>query len=249
MIINKENRIGEVVANNFRSAQIFEEFGLDFCCGGKKSIDQSCKDKGIDENLVLEKLNKLEGENPTATHFLDWDAGFLIDYIINNHHSYIKKSIPGIKNHLKKVISAHGKKHPEIEEVNRLFETIEDDLIAHMRKEEMMLFPYIKKLNDAAKGSVGLPAAPFGSVENPIKVMIDEHQRAGDEMANIRTLTNNYTAPDNACGTFRVLYSELKDFEKDLHIHVHLENNILFPKAEELERKSKSVKATLCDLS
>ena len=248
MTIDRENRIGEVVAKNFQSAKIFEEFGLDFCCGGKKSIGEACMDKGIDENRVLEKLNSLENENPTSSHFADWDAGFLIDYIVNNHHSYIRQVVPGIENHLQKVVTAHGTRNPEVVEVSKLFSVIKDDLLAHMAKEEKMLFPYIKKLNDAVKGSQGLPAAPFGSVNSPIKVMMDEHQQAGDEMAYIRKITNDYTPPDNACGTFRVVYSELEAFEKDLHIHVHLENNILFPRAEELERKTNSEKATLCEL-
>jgi regulator of cell morphogenesis and NO signaling len=248
MVVEKGNSIGEVVAKNFQSARVFEEFGLDFCCGGKKSIDQACRDKGIDENQVLQKLSTLENENPTASYYADWDAGFLIDYIINNHHSYIRKAIPSIENHLHKVVAAHGERHPEVVEASNLFAVIRDDLLTHMVKEEKMLFPYIQKMNEAVKGSVGLPSAPFGNVSSPIKVMMDEHQQAGDEMAYINKLTNNYTPPANACGTFRVLYSELKDFEKDLHVHVHLENNILFPKAEELERNTRALKPTLCDL-
>jgi regulator of cell morphogenesis and NO signaling len=234
-MIDRENKIGDLVAKNFQSARVFEEYGLDFCCGGQKSLHQACKDKGVDENLVLEKLSNLQDENQTSNHYGDWDEGFLADYIVNNHHSYIRNSIPSIDNHLEKVVSAHGKRNPEVVEVSKLFGMMKEDLMGHMLKEEKMLFPYIQKMNEAKKESRGLPAAPFGNVSNPIKVMVEEHQHAGDEMAEINKLTNNYTPTANACGTFRVLYNELKDFEKDLHIHVHLENNILFPKAEKLE--------------
>lgn len=237
MEISREERIGEVVARNFQTARVFEELGLDFCCGGKKSIDKACEEKGLDENIVIERLSKLEETNSVSSHYNDWDIGFLSDYIINNHHSYVINSIPSIEHHLEKVIAAHGAKHPEVAKVNEIFLNIKKELMNHMAKEEMMLFPYIKKLNTAIGNSQVLDTPVFGSVSNPITVMEKEHQHAGDGIEEIKKLTNNYTPPKSACGTFKVLYNELKDFEKDLHIHVHLENNILFPKAIEQERE------------
>ena len=248
MIVEKENTIGDLVTKNFQSARVFEEFGLDYCCGGKKSINQACKDKGIDENLVIEKLSRLEEDNSSSSHYGDWDAGFLADYIVNNHHRYIRKNIPSIENHLQKVISAHGERNPEVVKVGEQFKIMKDDLLMHMSKEEKMLFPYIHKLYLAKNNSQVISVPPFGKVQNPIKVMEEEHQQAGDDMAKISKLTNNYTPPNNSCGTFRVLYSELKDFEKDLHVHVHLENNILFPKAMELEYSVMKIDQDSCSM-
>jgi regulator of cell morphogenesis and NO signaling len=248
MLVERENKIGEVVAMNFETARIFEDLGLDFCCGGKKTIEAACNEKGIDPVTVLDRLEKVEDSNATASHFSKWDVDFLSDYIINNHHSYVQNSIPGIERHLEKVVNAHGERNPELKKVQEVFFSLKEDLLSHMLKEEKMLFPYIKKLNFANKHSMEVTSPPFGSVDNPIKVMEDEHRNAGNELEQIGKLTNNFTPPENACGTFKVLYSELKDFEKDLHIHIHLENNILFPKAAELEKKLIKLQVNSCSL-
>ncbi len=237
MLIQKENKIGEVVAGNFHTAKIFESHGLDFCCGGKKSIEDACREKGVDTEKLLTELEKTNESNTSATHFQNWEADFLADYIINNHHSYVTNSISTIEHHLQKVVSAHGERHPEVAEIETLFTELKDELLNHMAKEEKMLFPYIKKMNIALKNTLEMPVPPFGSVDNPIKVMETEHDNAGLLTKKISALTNNYIPPNDACATFRVLYSELEDFENDLHTHIHLENNILFPKAKELEAK------------
>jgi regulator of cell morphogenesis and NO signaling len=237
MIVQKENKIGDIVAENFRTAKIFEGFGLDFCCGGKKTIETACMEKGISADAVIEALENSEGGNQTDMRYDKWSPDFLADYIVNNHHTYVLNAIPAIEQHLRKVISKHGEKHPQMEKVGSYFTSLKYELTAHMVKEEKMLFPYIKKMYYALQNSVAMSAPPFGSVGSPIKVMELEHEAAGSLMKQIGELTNNFTPPEDACTTFRILLKELDEFEQDLHMHIHLENNILFPKASELELK------------
>ncbi len=240
MLVQKENKIGEIVARNFHAAQIFESFGLDFCCGGKKSISDACREKKLDPDNVITELSKMGEQSFNPQRFEEWDIDFLIDYIINNHHTYVIKAIPKILNHLQKVSSAHKEKHPEILLIQGTFRELSEELMNHLQKEEKMLFPYAKKLNLSFKNSLEIPMAPFGAVENPLRVLESEHESAGKMSALINKLSSNYTPPEDACGTFKVLYYELKEFENDLHTHVHLENNILFPKALEMENKLKT---------
>lgn len=245
MLIQKENTIGEVVVGNFHTAKIFERYGIDFCCGGKKSIEDACRDKGLDSVMVLEDLEKMNQSNATSTRFNTWDVDFLAEYIVNNHHSYVISAISTIEHHLHKVLSAHGEKHPEIAGIESIFTELKNELLDHLAKEEKMLFPYIKKMNFALKNTLELPIPPFGTVENPIKVMELEHDNAGMLTKSINSLSNGYQPPKDACATFRVLYNELKEFEEDLHVHIHLENNILYPKAKELEEKLKKTFSVL----
>lgn len=237
MIVQKENKIGDVVAQNFRTAKIFEGFGLDFCCGGKKTIETACEEKGISTDAVIEALDNSEGGSQTDMRYDKWSPDFLADYIVNNHHSYVLNSIPEIEQHLNKVVFKHGEKYPWMEKIVSIFTALKYELTAHMAKEEMMLFPYIKEMYDALQNKIDMPVPPFGTVESPIKVMEQEHEHAGDMMKQISALTNNFTPPEDACTTHRILLQELNEFEQDLHMHVHLENNILFPKASELELK------------
>lgn len=237
MMIQKENRIGEVVAQNFRTAGIFESFGIDFCCGGKRTIGDACLEKGVNTESLLTELNKSGSINSPEENFNNWSAGFLTEYIVNNHHAYVNSSIPVIEKHLNKVASKHGEKHPELKVAAAVFSVLKDDLLVHMAKEEKMLFPYIKQLESAEISNMTLNTPPFGTVNNPVKVMESEHENAGNLMREISSMTNGFTAPDDACTGFRVLYSELKEFAQDLFKHIHLENNVLFPKAKELEMK------------
>lgn len=237
MLVQKENKIRDIVAENFHTAKVFESFGLDFCCGGKKTINDACVEKGIDPDFVINEVSKIQEINQNAAHFDKWEVDFLIDYIVNNHHSYAVNSVSTIEHHLLNVLAAHGEKHPELAKIDGLFSELKDELLTHMQKEEKMLFPYIRKMNMAYKNTLEMPVPPFGTVGNPIKVMENEHEDAGALMEKINKLTGGYNPPKNACGTFKVLYRELKEFESDLHMHVHLENNILFPKAKELEKE------------
>lgn len=237
MLVQKENTIGEIVARNFQTAKVFENYGLDFCCGGKKSLLDACIEKGITPEKIIKDLTSLTEKNANAAHYDKWEADFLIDYIVNNHHSYVTNSVSTIEHHLDKVSSKHGEAHPEVIAIAGLFAEIKEELLSHMQKEEKMLFPYIKKMLLAYRNTLEIQFPPFGTVGNPIKAMENEHEKAGHSMAMINKLSDNYNPPQTACTTYRVLYNELKEFEDDLHMHVHLENNILFPKAIELEKQ------------
>lgn len=245
MQIQKETKVGDVVAENFHAAKVFESYGMDFCCGGKRTIEDACVSKGVDTESLLAELKNLNASNPSSTHFDKWEADFLTDYIINNHHAYVNNAISTIEHHLQKVVSAHGIKHPEVCSIESIFAELKNELLEHMAKEERMLFPYIKKLSFAVKNSIEMPAAPFGSVDNPIKVMESEHDNAGELLKKINSLSGGYDPPQDACATFKVLYGELREFEEDLHMHIHLENNVLFPKAKALEAKLNKVYSTL----
>lgn len=228
----------EIVSNNFQAAAVFEKYSLDFCCRGGKTIDAACSEKGIDPtDVVRELLQVSAGEEAGLNRFAEWDSAFLIDYIINNHHAYVARIIPVLRVHTQKIASVHGMNHPELIEIARHFGEVADELTNHMMKEERILFPYIRTLIAAKKDGSALGASPFGSVSNPIKMMEAEHQNAGDALYMVRSLSSGYTVPDDGCTTYRVTYKELQEFERDLHQHVHLENNILFPLAVALEQE------------
>lgn len=233
--INKTT-ISEIVKNNLRAGAIFEKYDLDFCCKGNRTLTEACKEKNIDASQLISELALLN-EVPSAgfINYDEWKLDFMIDYIINTHHNYVRKMIPIIAEHAIKVVNAHGKNHPEVLEINKKFNVVYKDLKSHMMKEEEILFPYIKYLSRIKETGGSYESPYFGSVTNAIKTMEKEHEAAGDELFEIRRLAAGYNPPEDACNTFRALYSELKDFEEDLHKHVHLENYILFPKAIALE--------------
>ncbi len=231
-----DQTLSQIVKDNFRAAAVFEKYGLDFCCRGNKPIAQACEEKGIESSPIVEELNVLNTNSGVdENNYDEWDVDFLTDYIINNHHAYVRKMTPILAAHTQKVASVHGENHTEVIEIAQKFSTVYKDLKMHMMKEEEILFPYIKKLAKAKKTGSKAELPFFGSAKNPIKMMMAEHEAAGDELYEIRSLSNNYTPPADACNTFKVTYQELKDFEEDLHKHVHLENNILFPKVIVLE--------------
>ncbi len=238
MLIQEDTKVGEVVASDFRAAQIFEKFGIDCCGGGKKSIVEACAAIGIDPETVISSLREIpENGNGKPQDFSSMKPDFLIDYIVSNHHSYVEKMLPVICMHSRKVANKHGDKHPETVAIEGLFSNVSDELSVHMQKEERMLFPYIKNLLKIEENGEEAEFPPFGSVENPVRMMELEHETAGRLIAEINALSSNFRLPEDACTTYKVLFNELKEFEDDLHIHIHLENNILFPKAIELEKK------------
>ncbi len=234
----KPKTIGELVANDFRKAEIFRKFGLDFCCAGKKSVKDACNAKGIDAELVQKSLDEIDAQ--VADHNQDyksWDLGFLADYVLNTHHKYVVDSLPILYQLTEKVARRHGEAHPELIEIERLFNIVADELTDHMVKEENILFPYIKELALAKKNNTKMESSPFGSIENPIRMMESEHTLVGGVSERMNELSNGYTPPSNACASYSVLFHKLNEFEKDLHQHIHLENNILFPGAIELEKE------------
>jgi regulator of cell morphogenesis and NO signaling len=244
----QEETIGQIAAKDLSKAQIFRKHGLDFCCGGKKTVKQACIEKGLDLAQIEYELQQADKNFATRPlQYDEWDLDFLADFIVNTHHSYVKKTLPEIRSYAAKVTKAHGKSHPELSAIYELVEEIDAELSAHMVKEERILFPYIKELVNAENNTQALYPPHFKTVQNPVKMMEMEHEMTGKCLEKIRVLSNTYTLPEGACGSFSFLYRSLAEFEDDLHTHIHLENNILFPKAIELEKKLNTENA--CDLN
>ncbi len=231
----QEKTVAEIVASNFKAADVFKKYGIDFCCGGHVGLSEICRKKEINFSEIEDDLQKVVNQKKDTPDFDRWNLDFLVDYIINQHHTYVDENIPIILQYADKVASVHGENHKETVEINKLFHEVANELKAHMKKEEQILFPYIKQLVKAKKEGIPMPDVPFGTVNNPIRMMEEEHEIAGDIFKRIAQLSNNYTPPEEACNTYKVLYAKLEDFETDLHKHIHLENNILFPKAIALE--------------
>jgi regulator of cell morphogenesis and NO signaling len=228
--------LGEIVAENFRAAAVLDRFGLDFCCGGKRTLAEACEAKRVDSADVQRALGSL-GVHPRSAGDPDatWSADELTHYIVRRHHAYVREQGGIVTARLTKLIGVHGERHPELAAIAAHFREICAALLMHMMKEEQILFPYVRALSASAEQQLPLPPNPFGTVRNPIRMMELEHQSAGGELAIIRELTNDYTPPDDGCTTYRVCFEELEAFDRDLRLHIHLENNVLFPKAVALE--------------
>ena len=229
--------VGEIVATDFRTAEVFEQFGIDFCCGGRQSVAEACRTAAADPEAVERALQAL----PPADEQDDGDVtrrplDRLIDHILVTHHAYVRSALPTVTRYLAKLVDVHGARHPELVRVAASFDQLSRDLLQHMMKEEHVLFPYIRELATVTDGRPS--PSPFGTVENPIRMMEREHREAGDELRLIRELTNGFVPPADGCTTYGVCFAELARFERDLHRHIHLENNVLFPKAVELEHRS-----------
>jgi regulator of cell morphogenesis and NO signaling len=234
---SKEDTIGKIVSSDIRKAEVFKKLGIDFCCGGKKTLAAACMEKGLDVLAVKEELEKTTIDNaPAQTDYNDWTLSFLADYIVNVHHNYIRKNAPVILELAEKVATRHGKGHSELNEIKDKVNAAMRELDIHMKKEEFVLFPYIKQI-EASKSSGHKPTG-FDSVMQPISVMENDHDLVGDLFRDISALSNNYKTPENACNSYSLFYFKLQEFENDLHTHIHLENNILFPRAVELEKES-----------
>lgn len=233
-----DETLGQIAARDLRKASIFKKYGLDFCCGGKKTVKQACLEKGIDVVKVEEELreaDRIPSSRPLP--YNDWELDFLSDYIVNTHHAYVQKNLPDIRAYAEKVARVHGGRHPELLGLRQIVEQVYHEMSSHMAKEENILFPYIKKLVAAKKNNQLVGGVHFGTVQNPINMMEIEHESVGNELARLRLLTDNYALPPDACASYSLLYRLLNEFEEDLHLHVHLENNILFPKAIQLEKQ------------
>lgn len=236
MNITKENTLGEIVAKDFRTATVFDQYKLDFCCKGSRSIEEACQQASIDTTEVIQALEQVSHSNQTNIDFNNWPLDLLADYIEKKHHRYVSDQIPVLQRYLDKIYTIHGQKHPELAEIKNLFSESAAELTVHMKKEELMLFPFIRKMTEARQVGSNRPPAPFGSVQNPVLIMIHDHDMEGDRFRRIAQLSSNYSSPADGCSTYQVTLALLKEFEKDLHVHIHLENNILFPKAIALEQ-------------
>ncbi len=240
MNIQEDQIIGELVALDYRTASVFKKYGIDFCCQGNRTINDACETKAIDEKLVVDDLNTLlQSKSEPGIDFQSWPIDLLAEYIEKKHHRYVTEKTLEIKPYLDKICRVHGERHPELHEINEHFIATAGELAMHMKKEELILFPFIKKMAKAQLENTKLDEPNFGSVQYPIEMMMEEHTTEGDRFRKIEALSNNYTPPKDACNTYSVTFALLKEFEQDLHMHIHLENNILFPKAIELEKQLK----------
>ncbi|MGN6179186.1 MAG: iron-sulfur cluster repair di-iron protein [Mucilaginibacter sp.] len=230
--------IGEIVAADYRKAQVFKKYGIDFCCGGKKTVKEVCIKKGIDSLKLEEDLAAAAQQTNNSEHdFQKWDIGFLCEYIVNTHHQYVRDNTLFIRELAQKVARVHGGSHPELIDVAQIFERIAHGLMLHIMKEENILFPRIKELAHHQKIGDTIPPADFGQISTPIQLMESEHEQAGEDFEAIRDLTMNYQLPADACQSYTILFKKLDEYENDLHRHVHLENNILFPRAIQIEKE------------
>ncbi len=236
--INDSTTVGSIVAEDFRKAEVFREFGIDFCCGGNKSIREACKEKGIETSEIIEDLQKLDIQDTKPEHnYNSWDLDALIGHILTVHHTYVSEALPMLDEYAAKVAEVHGESHPEVLEIFKYYTAVANELRMHMHKEEEILFPYINQIAIAKRSGQQVPPSPFGTVRGPINMMETEHVSAGNALEAIKKLSNNHTPPEDACNTFRTLYGKLEEFETDLHRHIHLESNILFPKAIKIEEE------------
>lgn len=229
--------VAEMVTQNIKTAHIFKKYGIDFCCGGGIDLERACEKYNVDYNLLSQDLLNVDATTSRATNYNSWELDFLTDHIVNVHHSYVAESIPLLLQYSERVAQVHGSHYTELLEIRDLVKQVAGELSAHMKKEELILFPFVKQMLRAKRENTELPEAHFGTVDNPIKMMETEHEDAGELLRRIARLSNNYTPPAAACNTYRAFYAKLDEFEQDLHQHVHLENNILFPKALLLEKE------------
>lgn len=232
----QDRTVADVVTENIKAAHIFKKHGIDFCCGGGVSITRACEKAKIDPAILIEELQNLNTTPDRSFDYNSWKLDFLADHIINVHHQYVEESSPLLLQYAKRVNHVHGSHYTELAEIEELVIRLVQAMAGHQRKEELILFPFIKKLVKAEIEGTEVPSTHFGSVENPIHMMEEEHEEAGDILKRISELTAGYTPPQGACNTYRAFFAKLDEFEQDLHQHIHLENNILFPKALKLEK-------------
>lgn len=233
----KNKTIGSFVADDFRTAAVFSKYRIDFCCKGNRTVTEVCEKQNIDADALLENVLQVsQSENNGSIDFNSWPLDLLADYIEKTHHRYVEEKTNVLLPFLDKLCKVHGANHPELFKINELFIGCAGELSQHMKKEELILFPFVKRMVKTKESDGILHQPSFGTVSNPIAMMMHEHDNEGERFRAIAELTNNYTPPADACTTYRVTFAMLKEFEADLHKHIHLENNILFPKAVVLEK-------------
>jgi regulator of cell morphogenesis and NO signaling len=232
-----QRAVGELAADHPSWSRVFEELGIDYCCGGRVTLAEACRKGNLDPAAVLERLRAADApdaEDGPAPEALS--LGALCDHIVDTHHAYLRRELPRIAALLRKVVTAHGARRPELARVEEIFSPFAAEMMLHLLKEEQILFPLIRRLETAGRP----PEFHCGGVQNPVAVMEAEHDQAGEALKQMRVLTGNYTPPAEACTTYRALLHALSELEQDLHRHVHKENNILFPRACEMDRRMTS---------
>ena len=237
MTLTATKTVGEIAAETPNATREFEKLGIDYCCGGSRTLGEACAAANIPVDDVMSRLEKsLASTQPAATQ--NWQNQLLADliaHIISTHHVFVREECPRIQALAVKVVGVHGKNHPELLQVQAVFSALAEELRVHLMKEEQVLFPYVLLMEEHALAHEPVPPAPFGTVVNPVRMMMREHDGAGEALRSLRSVTSDYTLPPDACISYRTLYQALQDFESDLHQHIHLENNVLFPRAVALE--------------
>ena len=239
MSVSTAKTVREVAVEFPEATRIFERFGIDYCCGGSKSLEEACAASNLSVDQVLDSLELAEETARTKLKDRNWQTEPLADlvaHITSTHHKYTREEIARLRPLLDKVCSVHGKNHPELQQIRSSFQGMALELTTHMMKEEMVLFPYIVQMEEAVIQKEPVLPPPFGSVANPVTMMMHEHDSAGEALRAMRLAGASYTPPGDACISYQTLYKALSDFEADLHQHIHLENNILFPRAIAMEK-------------
>lgn len=226
-----ELTIGKIVAKDYRKAMVFKSHGIDFCCGGNITVEEAVKDQDVSLDQLIDELHKIDAFEEKSEDYTSWSTEKLVAHIVDHHHGYVRKTIEQLTPMLAKVEMVHGNWRPELVEIHQIFKDLSAELLPHLMKEERVLFPAILDLSSQANEG----GTCFGSISNPIAAMMHEHDIAGDLIKQIRELSNGFQTPKGACATFIVVYKVLQEFEDDLFTHIHLENNILFPRAQKLE--------------
>jgi len=233
-----QKEIGQFVAEDFRTAAVFSKYGIDFCCRGNRTVEEVCEKNALSTDELLDQLNSVLHSNADQSiDYKSWPLDLLVEYIEKKHHRYVVEKTPVIRQFLDKLCKVHGERHKELFEINALFIGASRALTSHMKDEEELLFPFVKKMVKAKMDHDGVAAPKYETVENPISKMMEEHDNEGVRFRQIAKLTDDYNPPADACNTYKVTFAMLKEFEQDLHLHIHLENNILFPNAIKLEQQ------------
>jgi regulator of cell morphogenesis and NO signaling len=238
MTVDTKKTVGELAVEIPSATRVFEKLGIDYCCGGQKTLGEACSAAKLPVEKVIENLAAAESSRLGSPSARDWSKeslSDLISHIVSTHHAYVRNELPRVGMLAAKVAAKHGPTHPETVEVQAIFNGLAEELTMHLMKEEQVLFPAIERMEEAKIEKRPAMPPPFGTVQNPIRMMVQEHDSAGDALREIRRLTGDYKAPDDACGSYKALYQGILEFEADLHQHIHLENNILFPRAVAME--------------
>lgn len=227
--------IGAFVAEDYRAAKVFERHGIDFCCGGEISLVEACREKKVDPEILLQEIEDTKREGGDRhENYGAWSLSFLADYIVQTHHAWLNENLDQIAAYARKIAQVHGNNHSEVIEISTIFDMIATDMVKHLQEEEEVLFPAIKRLEMARTERKSLSSEDCALLQDALQNLYRDHQNIGDATHKIRHLAGDFALPEDACNTFAVTYHKLKEFEGDFHKHVHLENNILFPKAERL---------------
>lgn len=231
----KDLALKEIIMQYPGSKHVFEAHHLDYCCGGKQTLAQACAKRGLVPETLVQEIQNRAQQKEEVIDFNQWSPDLLADYIEKKHHRYVEDTLPHIIEKLERLVHRHGDANPVLMDIQSLFVTIATHLSAHMKKEELVIFPFIRKAVKAMRGQA--TEMSMGAISTPIQMMENEHEAEGLRLSKIAALTHYYTPPAEACATWQYTYEKLAEFEKDLHMHIHLENNILFPKALTLEKE------------